>query len=110
LAKQQEELFLPGQDDPVVLPRTSAALHLVQRIRDETHRFAITFHRQQRQRSGLSSSLDTVTGIGPKRRQALVRRFGSPRGVMEASVEELTAVPGITTALAQRLKLSLGYG
>ncbi|MGI8913522.1 MAG: excinuclease ABC subunit UvrC [Chloroflexota bacterium] len=109
LAKQQEELFLPGQELPVVLPRTSPSLHLVQRIRDETHRFAITFHRQQRQHSGLSSSLDTVTGIGPRRRQALIRRFGSPRGVMEASVEELTAVPGITPALAQRLKLSLGY-
>jgi excinuclease ABC subunit C len=109
LAKQQEELFLPGRDEPVILPRTSPALHLVQRIRDETHRFAITFHRQQRQHSGLSSSLDTVTGIGPKRRQALIRRFGSPRGVMEASVEDLTAVPGITPALAQRLKLSLGY-
>jgi excinuclease ABC subunit C len=109
LAKQQEELFLPEQDEPVILPRTSPALHLVQRIRDETHRFAITFHRQQRQHSGLSSSLDTVTGIGPKRRQALIRRFGSPRGVMEAAVEDLTSVPGITPALAQRLKLSLGY-
>jgi excinuclease ABC subunit C len=109
LAKQQEELFLPGNEDPVVLPRTSPSLHLVQRIRDETHRFAITFHRQQRQRSGLSSSLDTISGIGPKRRQALIRRFGSPRGVMEASVEDLTSVPGITPALAQRLKLSLGY-
>jgi excinuclease ABC subunit C len=109
LAKQEEEIFVLGREAPVILPRTSPSLYLVQRIRDETHRFAITFHRQQRQRSGLASSLDTITGIGPKRRQALIRRFGSPRGVMEASVEELTAVPGITPALAQRLKLSLGY-
>ncbi|HEY8745202.1 MAG TPA: excinuclease ABC subunit UvrC [Chloroflexota bacterium] len=110
LAKQQEEIFLPDRDEPVILPRTSPSLHLVQRIRDETHRFALTFHRQQRQRSSVASSLDEISGIGPKRRQALIRRFGSPRGVMEATVEDLAGVPGITPALAQRLKLSLGYG
>jgi len=110
LAKQEEELFLPGREEPLLLPRSSPALHLVQRIRDETHRFAITFHRQLRKRTGLASSLDSVTGIGPKRRQALLRRFGSPRGIMEASIEEIITVPGITAALAQRLKLSLGYG
>ncbi len=109
LAKQQEELFLPGHEESILLPRTSPALHLVQRIRDETHRFAITFHRQQRKHAALGTSLDAVTGIGPKKRQALIRKFGSPKAVAEAPVEELITVPGITPELAHRLKLTLGY-
>lgn len=110
LAKENEEFFLPDRDAPVVLARTDPALHLAQRIRDETHRFAITFHRERRQHSSIASSLDGITGIGPKRKKALIHRFGSPKGIMEASLEDLVAVPGITPDLAQRLKLSLGYG
>ncbi|MCL4545270.1 MAG: excinuclease ABC subunit UvrC [Chloroflexi bacterium] len=109
LAKQQEEIFLPDRSASILLPRTSAALHLVQRIRDETHRFAITFHRQQRQRSGMRSLLDSVTGIGPKRKQQLLRRFGSSEGVASASIAELTQIPGVTPTLAQRLKFTLGH-
>ncbi|MCS7221293.1 MAG: excinuclease ABC subunit UvrC [Anaerolineae bacterium] len=107
LAKQHEEIFLPGQPDPVVLPRGSEALHLMQRIRDEAHRFAITHQRARRQKSALVSILDEIPGIGPRRRQALLKRFGSLEAIRQASLEELAAVPGMTRAAAERLKASL---
>lgn len=109
LAKQREEIFSPTKEESLLLPRTSAALHLVQRLRDETHRFAITFHRQQRQHAGLRSALDGVTGIGPRRKQLLLRRFGSIQGIANAPVEELIEIPGITEMIAQRVKLMLGH-
>ena len=104
LAKENEELFTPQVSEPIILPRGSQGLFLVQRARDEAHRFAITFHRQRRTRRTVASAMDEVPGIGPKRRRMLLRRFGSVRGVKEASLEEIAAVPGMTMKLAGRLK------
>ena len=104
LAKENEEIFVPHTPEPIVLPRTSQALFLVQRLRDEAHRFAITFHRQRRSKRATSSVLDDVSGIGPKRRRMLLRRFGSVTGIREASLDDIAAVPGMTVKLAQRLK------
>jgi excinuclease ABC subunit C len=107
LAKENEELFLPGQSEPVVLPRDAQALFLVQRVRDEAHRFAVTFHRQKRTKTSFHSKLDDVPGVGPKKKQALIKRFGSLQAVKAATVEELTAVRGVTPALAEQIKASL---
>lgn len=107
LAKENEELFLPKQSLPVILDRDSQALYLVQRVRDEAHRFAVTFHRQKRAKSTIKSALDDVAGIGPKRRKALITQFGSVKRIREASVEEIAAVDGINQALAEQIKASL---
>jgi excinuclease ABC subunit C len=107
LAKQFEELYVPGEELPVVLPRNSPALHLVQRIRDEAHRFAVTYHRGLRGRQLVKSALDAVPGIGPARRRALLRAFGSAAGVRRASLTELEAVPGISHDLATAIKETL---
>ncbi len=107
LAKQEEELFIPDHKDSLVLPRHSQGLYLLQRIRDEAHRFAITAHRNRRTREGLASRLDAVPGIGPVRRRALLARFGSIDAIRDAEVEDLTGVTGITTELAQALKAQL---
>ena len=104
LAKENEELFVPETPEPIVLPRGSKALFLVQRARDEAHRFAITFHRQRRSKASASSALDGVPGIGPKRRRLLLRTFGSVKGIREAQADEIAAVPGMTAKLAGRLK------
>ncbi len=104
LAKRFEELHLPRQAAPVVLPRRSQALYLVQRIRDEAHRFAITYHRDVRGKRALRSELDDIAGIGPGRKKALLKHFGSVRRIREASVEEVAATPGISRAIAERLK------
>lgn len=108
LAKRFEELWLPGRRDPVVLPRGSEALYLVQRIRDEAHRFAITYQRSRRTRSVRGSVLEDVPGIGPGRRRELLRRFGSVSGVRAASDEELLAVPGVSPTLLAALRTHLG--
>ena len=107
LAKQHEELFLPGRPDPILLPRHSQALYLVQRIRDEAHRFAITSHRKRRVKNGLASRLDSVPGIGPVRRKSLLNHFGSIQKIQDASIEELSKVPGITVAIAESIKSQL---
>lgn len=107
LAKENEEIFLPENPTPVILPRNSQALFLVQRVRDETHRFAITFHRQKRGKSALRSSLDDLPGVGPARKKALLRHFGSPKKIREATVEELIAVDGISRALAEKIRENL---
>ncbi|HWP29981.1 MAG TPA: helix-hairpin-helix domain-containing protein [Chloroflexota bacterium] len=107
LAKEREELFLPGRPDPVVLPRGSQSLFLVQRIRDEAHRFAITYHRKLRGKKGLRSALDDLPGVGPKRKRALLRAFGSLKGIKAATVDELAAVPGMTRRTAQLVKEQL---
>ncbi len=107
LAKRFEELYLPGRPDPVVLPRKSQGLYLVQRIRDEAHRFAITYHRNLRSRRALASVFDDIEGIGPVRKKALLKRFGSVRRIREASVDELAETPGIPRDLAERLKRHL---
>ncbi len=104
LAKQEEEIFVPGRDASLRLPRSSEALKLLQRIRDEAHRFGITYHRQLRAKRGLASQLDTIPGIGPRRRRALLARFGSLDKIREASVEELLTVEGMTRAAATKLK------
>lgn len=107
LAKENEELYLPEQSDPILLPRDSQALYLVQRVRDEAHRFAVTFHRERRGKASVQSKLDEISGIGPKRKKALIKTFGSVRGIREASVEEIAAVDGISPALAEQIKAAL---
>jgi len=104
LAKQQEELFRPHKSQSILLPRTSQGLYLIQRIRDEAHRFAITAHRKARTKLGMASVLDKVPGIGPTRRKWLLNHFGSLQAIREATIEELTAAPGITPEIAQKLK------
>ena len=107
LAKEREELVLPDRAEPVVLPTTSQALYLVQRIRDEAHRFAITYHRDLRRKASVRSKFDDLPGIGPRRRGALLRVFGSIKRVREAPVEQIAAVPGIGRNLAEKIKAQL---
>jgi excinuclease ABC subunit C len=107
LAKEREELFVPGRAEPVMLPVTSAALHLVQRLRDEAHRFAISYHRDLRSKRSVRSALDELPGVGPARKRALLKAFGSVRRIREASAEEIAAVPGIGPALADRILAGL---
>jgi excinuclease ABC subunit C len=107
LAKEREELFLPGASAPIVLPPTSGALYMVQRLRDEAHRFAITYHRDLRSKRQVHSAFDDLPGVGPKRRRALLRVFGSAKRVREAPVEQIAAVPGIGASLAARIKETL---
>lgn len=107
LAKQQEELFLPGRSESLMLPRNSQGLYLLQRIRDEAHRFAITAHRNRRAKAGLASTLDAVPGIGPVKRRRLLSHFGSIEAIKQASVEELVAIQGITQSDAEMLKSQL---
>jgi excinuclease ABC subunit C len=107
LAKQNEELFFPDKADSLLLPRHSQALYLVQRIRDEAHRFAITAHRARRTKQGMASALDSIPGIGPVKRKALLKLFGSVDKIREATVVELTGVPGINQALAEVIKAHL---
>jgi excinuclease ABC subunit C len=103
LAKEFEHLFVEGNPDPIILPRHSAALYLVQRIRDEAHRFAITYHRQLRRKRNLASLLDEIEGVGPKRRKALYDHFGSFEKIKKATVEDLAKLPGISPALAVKI-------
>ena len=107
LAKQNEELFVPGRSSSIMLPRHSQGLYLVQRVRDEAHRFAITSHRNRRTRMGLASRLDAIPGIGPVRRKALLNHFGTIQNIEQASLEDLQAVPGITSQLAEAIKAYL---
>ena len=107
LAKQEEEIFFPHKPDSLLLPRHSQGLYLVQRIRDEAHRFAITAHRARRVKQGMASALDSVPGIGPVKRKSLLKYFGSVDKIRDASVVELTAVPGINQALAESIKAQL---
>ncbi len=107
LAKQEEEIFFPNLPNSLMLPRHSQGLYLIQRIRDEAHRFAITAHRARRLKQGMASALDSIPGIGPAKRKALLKHFGSVDKIREASLEALSAVPGITPALAESIKASL---
>ncbi len=108
LAKEHEWLFVPGQAEPIVLAPNSAALHLVMRLRDEAHRFAVTFHRQRRGRAMVRSALDELAGVGPIRKKRLLAEFGSASGLQRASVEAIAALPGFTPSLAARIKAALG--
>ena len=107
LAKREEEVFVADVDEPIVLPRTSQALYLMQRVRDEAHRFAITYHRTLRGKATRRSALDAVPGVGPKRKRALLRAFGSVKALREASVEEIAAVEGVGGRLAETVKRAL---
>ncbi len=104
LAKQMEEIFRPGKRGSLLLPRSSEALYLIQRIRDEAHRFAITYHRDLRSKKSIKSPLDDVQGIGPKRKKALIKTFGSVAAIRAASVDDVAAVQGIDRATAERVK------
>ncbi|SDT62404.1 excinuclease ABC subunit UvrC [Actinoplanes derwentensis] len=107
LAKRLEEVWLPADDFPVILPRTSEALYLLQRVRDEAHRFAITFHRQRRSKRMTESALDQVAGLGEVRRKALLRHFGSLKRIAEATPEEISEVPGIGLRTAESVLAAL---
>jgi excinuclease ABC subunit C len=107
LAKQEEEIFRPGRSDSIRLPERSEALYLVQRARDEAHRFANEGHRKQRSKVGLASVLDSIPGVGPKRRKDLLSQFGSLDGIRQATVEEIASTPGIPVAVAEAVKAHL---
>jgi excinuclease ABC subunit C len=110
LAKRLEEVWLPGETYPVILPRTSEGLYLLQRVRDEAHRFAITYHRQKRSKAQTASVLDDVPGLGPARRAALLKHFGSVRKISAASVADIAALPGFGPSLAEAVVAALGSG
>lgn len=107
LAKQHEEIHVQDVSEPIVLPRASQALYLVQRVRDEAHRFAITYHRGLRKKTGFQSALDAIPGVGPKRRKALLKKFGSVRGIREATVDDVASTAGFTVSLAEKVKAAL---
>ena len=104
LAKENEEIFIPQKAEPIVLPRSSPGLQLLQRLRDEAHRFALGYYQKIRRKESFASALDTIPGIGPKRKRALLKQFGSTRAIGEASLDDLAAVSGITKSLAKRIK------
>ena len=110
LAKRLEEVWIPGEEYPVILPRSSEGLYLLQRVRDEAHRFAIAYHRAKRGKAATTSALDDVPGLGPARRKALLKQFGSVRKLGAASIEEIAAVPGIGTRLAATISAALARG
>ena len=107
LAKREEELFVPWADEPIVLPTGSASLYLVKRVRDEAHRFAIEYHRELRGKAMTASVLDDIPGVGPKRKKALLKQFGSVKRLREASVNEIAAVPGIPRQVAEEVRAVL---
>ncbi|OGO09476.1 MAG: excinuclease ABC subunit C [Chloroflexi bacterium RBG_13_60_13] len=104
LAKENEALFVPGASGPIILPRQSAALQFVQRVRDEAHRFAVGYYHKVQRRGAFSSSLDGIPGVGAKRRRALLKRFGSVKRIREATLDELASVEGMTRFVARRVK------
>ncbi|MEO6891104.1 MAG: excinuclease ABC subunit UvrC [Ktedonobacteraceae bacterium] len=108
LAKENEEIFIPVSPDPIILPRASQGLYMVQRIRDEAHRFGITYHRKLRSDRTFTSLLDEIPGIGPKRKQALMKHFGSLRAISAASIDDLAAIDGMTRDAAERVKEYIG--
>jgi len=107
LAKENEQLFIPQRTKPIILPGNSPGLQLLQRLRDEAHRFALSYHQKIRQKRTFASVFDNIPGIGPRRKRALLRQFGSVRAIQEASLEELAATKGMTQGLAKRIKESL---
>jgi excinuclease ABC subunit C len=104
-----EEIYIPGASEPISLPRNSQGLYLLQRIRDEAHRFSITYHRNVRSKRTFKSVLDEIPGIGPKRKQALMKHYGSVRAISQASVEELAALDGMTRDAAEKVKEHIGH-
>ncbi len=110
LAKRLEEVWLPGEEYPLILSRTSEGLYLLQRVRDEAHRFAITYHRHKRGKAATVSALDDIPGLGPARRAALLKHFGSVRAVSQASPAQIAEVSGIGPRLAETIMASLRVG
>jgi excinuclease ABC subunit C len=104
LAKENEAVFIPDDPQPVYIAKDSPALHILQRARNEAHRFAISYHQKLRHKKAIASALDDIPGIGPKRKKALLKKFGSVEAIKEASAEELSQTEGITLALAQKIK------
>jgi excinuclease ABC subunit C len=107
LAKRLEEVYLPGRSEPLRLAHDTPALQLLQRVRDEAHRFAVTHHRQRRDRAMTASLLDELPGVGPARKRALIAHFGSPDAVLGASVEQLQSVPGVPAKLGRDIHARL---
>jgi len=103
LAKRIEEVFVPGRSGPLVLDHATPELQLLQRVRDEAHRFAITHHRARRDKAMTSSLLDELPGIGPARKRALLAHFGSPEAIVAATSEQLAAVPGVPSKVGREL-------
>jgi excinuclease ABC subunit C len=110
LAKRLEEVWLPAEEFPLILPRQSEGLYLLQRVRDEAHRFAITYHRQKRSKRMIASSLDEVPGLGEVRRKALLKQFGSLKKLKAATVEQIVEVPGIGRRTAESILETLNGG
>jgi excinuclease ABC subunit C len=104
LAKENEEVFAPGEAKPIYMSKDSPAMHILQRARDEAHRFAINYHQKLRRQEVVTSALDEIPGIGPMRRKTLLRKFGSIDAIKEASLEEINQTEGITLALARKVK------
>ena len=104
LAKEREEVFIPKRAKPIIMPYSSPGLQLLQRIRDEAHRFALGYHHKVRRKQALASALDAVPGIGPQRKRSLLRHFGSVQAIKEASLEELAATSGMNLSLARKIK------
>jgi excinuclease ABC subunit C len=107
LAKRLEEVWLPGEETPVIMPRSSEGLYLLQRVRDEAHRFAITYHRSKRTAAQRASELDALPGLGPARKAALLKRFGSVKRLREATAEQIAEVEGFGPRLAQKVARAL---
>jgi excinuclease ABC subunit C len=107
LAKENEDIYLPGRARPLILPETSPALRLLQRLRDEAHRFALGYHHKIHRRQTFASALDDIPGIGPKRKRSLIRRFGSVKAIRQAGLEELAAASGMSQGLAKKIKENL---
>ena len=107
LAERLEEVYIEGQPAPMALPRDSQALYMLQRLRDEAHRFALTYHRQLRAQRTTRSILDEIPGVGPKRKKQLIKHFGSVQAVRAASLEELQQVPGLPEVVAERIHQEL---
>ena len=108
LPRKMRRYSCPGGKNAIVLPRNSPGLQLLQRLRDEAHRFALAYHTRVHRKKSFASALDGVQGIGPKRKRALLRKFGSLRGIKNAALDELAAVPGMTRRTAEKLKEELG--
>lgn len=108
LAKENEEIFIPNRRTPIVLPRNSPGLQLLQRVRDEAHRFAVSYYTKVHKKKTFTSSLDNIPGIGPRRKRTLLKQFGTVKGIKEASIQELMSVKGLTRDLAERVKEYLG--
>jgi excinuclease ABC subunit C len=103
-----EEIYIPGASSPIILPRASQGLYLLQRIRDEAHRFSISYHRKLRSNRAFKSVLDEIPGIGPKRKQALLKHFGSVQAISNASLDDLAALEGMTRDAAEKVKEYIG--